>query len=75
MGIYCTKYPKIFGPAGQLPDANNKGEKPEGGGEGMDIHRAYQSKIVKYLPQSCPIFALSQCRLGRGGGVSQMLLF
>ena len=25
--ILCTKYPKIFGPAGQLPDANNKGGK------------------------------------------------
>ena len=32
LGIYCTKYPKIFGPAGQLSDANNKGGKPEGGG-------------------------------------------
>ncbi len=36
LGIYCTKYPKIFGPAGQLPDANNKGGSQKGG-KGMDI--------------------------------------
>ena len=32
LGIYCTKYPKMFGPAGQLSDSNNKGESQKGGG-------------------------------------------